>query len=191
MFSTGFRLICRLLQPFRCLRLSLQFFHTAALMCCVTVLLLTGFSVYLPLRGMMMSQRWAPLIKLLLVCLWFGVSHNQQIDETASRQPPSGHITVLFDFMFMHSLVKSLTRVCGFFFCAGKMARPLHWGLLLLCIACFCSQLVATGNQSSRGQTGRSQTQPDQSQSLRDSLWFLATSLVPCCSIQVTKTFFW
>ncbi|XP_070765963.1 chemokine-like protein TAFA-4 [Enoplosus armatus] len=44
----------------------------------------------------------------------------------------------------------------------GKMtlnvlARPLHWGLLLLCVVGFCSQLVATGNQSSRGQRGSSQ----------------------------------
>uniref|UniRef100_G3NGU1 TAFA chemokine like family member 3 n=1 Tax=Gasterosteus aculeatus aculeatus TaxID=481459 RepID=G3NGU1_GASAC len=36
-------------------------------------------------------------------------------------------------------------------------AGPLHWGLLLLCIVGWCSQLVSTGNQSSRGQTGSSQ----------------------------------
>ncbi|XP_031700150.1 chemokine-like protein TAFA-2 isoform X1 [Anarrhichthys ocellatus] len=34
------------------------------------------------------------------------------------------------------------------------LAGPLHWGLLLLCIVGLCSQLVSTGNQSSRGQTG-------------------------------------
>uniref|UniRef100_H3D4T9 TAFA chemokine like family member 4b n=2 Tax=Tetraodon nigroviridis TaxID=99883 RepID=H3D4T9_TETNG len=33
-------------------------------------------------------------------------------------------------------------------------ARPFHWSLLLLCVAGVCSQLVATGNQSSRGQMG-------------------------------------
>ncbi|XP_018529965.1 chemokine-like protein TAFA-4 [Lates calcarifer] len=37
------------------------------------------------------------------------------------------------------------------------LAWPLHWGLLLLCILSLCSQLVSTGNQSSRGQTGSSQ----------------------------------
>ncbi|KAM9351012.1 chemokine-like protein TAFA-2 [Symphorus nematophorus] len=37
------------------------------------------------------------------------------------------------------------------------LARPLHWGLLLLCIVGFFSQLVSTGNQSSRGQTGSKQ----------------------------------
>ncbi|KAM7411497.1 hypothetical protein PAMA_021472 [Pampus argenteus] len=37
------------------------------------------------------------------------------------------------------------------------MERSLHWGLLLLCIVSFCSQLVSTGNQSSRGHTGLSQ----------------------------------
>ncbi|KAM8864670.1 chemokine-like protein TAFA-4 isoform 3-T3 [Spinachia spinachia] len=34
---------------------------------------------------------------------------------------------------------------------------PFHWGLLLLCAAALCSQLVSTGNRSSRGQTGSSQ----------------------------------
>uniref|UniRef100_A0A3B4VCS5 TAFA chemokine like family member 3 n=2 Tax=Seriola TaxID=8160 RepID=A0A3B4VCS5_SERDU len=55
----------------------------------------------------------------------------------------------------------SITRA-ELFFCAGKMelntsARPLHWGLLIFCIVSLCSQLVSTGNQSSRGQTGSSQ----------------------------------
>lgn len=51
-----------------------------------------------------------------------------------------------------------------------------HWGLLLLCIAAFCSQLVATGNQSSGGPSGRCQTHPDQLNPLRGSLWLLVTS---------------
>ncbi|TNM86809.1 hypothetical protein fugu_007039 [Takifugu bimaculatus] len=38
-----------------------------------------------------------------------------------------------------------------------RSVRPSHWGLLLLCTAAFCSQLVATGNQSSRGQRGSEQ----------------------------------
>lgn len=50
---------------------------------------------------------------------------------------------------------------------------PSHWGLLLLCIAAFCSQLVATGNQSSGGPSGRCQTHPDQLNSLRGSLWLI------------------
>ncbi|KAK1898292.1 Chemokine-like protein TAFA-4, partial [Dissostichus eleginoides] len=37
------------------------------------------------------------------------------------------------------------------------LPRPLHWSLLLLCVVSLCSQLVSTGNQSSRGQTGSSQ----------------------------------
>ncbi|KAK2851704.1 hypothetical protein Q5P01_007980 [Channa striata] len=37
----------------------------------------------------------------------------------------------------------------------STLAGPLHWGLLLLCL---CSQLVSTGNQSSRGQTGKTGT---------------------------------
>ncbi|XP_073325806.1 chemokine-like protein TAFA-4 [Pagrus major] len=37
------------------------------------------------------------------------------------------------------------------------LARPIHWGFLLLCIVGFCSQQVSTGNQSSRGQTGSKQ----------------------------------
>ncbi|TNN73520.1 Protein FAM19A4 [Liparis tanakae] len=37
------------------------------------------------------------------------------------------------------------------------LAGPLHWGLLLLSIVGLCSQLVSTGNQSSRGQAGSSQ----------------------------------
>lgn len=64
------------------------------------------------------------------------------------------------------------------FFSTGKMklnmlARPLHWGLLLLCIVSLCSPLVSTGNRSSRGQTGRCQTQPDHLHTLWDSLWLL------------------
>lgn len=54
-------------------------------------------------------------------------------------------------------------------------AGPVRWSLLLLCVAGFCSQLVATGNQSSRGQMGRCQTQPDQCQSPRGSLGLLVT----------------
>uniref|UniRef100_A0A3Q3JN94 TAFA chemokine like family member 3 n=1 Tax=Monopterus albus TaxID=43700 RepID=A0A3Q3JN94_MONAL len=38
------------------------------------------------------------------------------------------------------------------------LARPLHWGLLLLCAVSLCSQQVSTGNQSSRGQPGRCKT---------------------------------
>ncbi|KAK2897369.1 hypothetical protein Q8A73_013749 [Channa argus] len=38
----------------------------------------------------------------------------------------------------------------------NTLAGPLHWGLLLLCL---CSHLVSTGNQSSRGQTGKCQMQ--------------------------------
>ncbi|KAF7667450.1 hypothetical protein LDENG_00060310 [Lucifuga dentata] len=34
------------------------------------------------------------------------------------------------------------------------LAQPLHWSLLLLCLVSFCRQTVASGNQSSGGQTG-------------------------------------
>lgn len=73
---------------------------------------------------------------------------------------------------FMVSLFK---KTCWFWVCmnflfpAGKMrlnilARPLHLGLLALCIAVLCSEPVSAGNQSSRGQTGECQTQPDRLQ---------------------------
>lgn len=53
---------------------------------------------------------------------------------------------------------------------AGKMkllsqAGLFHRGLLRLCIAALCIQLVSSGNQSSRGQTGGCQTPPDQPRS--------------------------
>lgn len=56
-------------------------------------------------------------------------------------------------------------------------ARPFYWSVLLLCIAGFCSQLVAIGNQSSRGRMGRCQTLPDQCQSPRGSLGLMVTNL--------------
>lgn len=61
------------------------------------------------------------------------------------------------------------------FLCAEKMklatlVGPLHWGLLHLCIAGLCIQLVSSGNQSSRGQTGGCQTPPDQPRSPKNSL---------------------
>lgn len=68
-----------------------------------------------------------------------------------------------------------------------RCVRPSHWGLLLLCTAAFCSQLVATGNQSSRGQRGRCQTQPDHLNSLRGSLWLLVTSLGAGLTVSATK----
>lgn len=63
-------------------------------------------------------------------------------------------------------LILSVLETSSFFsHRAGEMklnilARPIHWGFLLLCIVGFCSQPVSSGNQSSRGQTGRSQTRP-------------------------------
>lgn len=66
-------------------------------------------------------------------------------------------------------------------------ARPFHWSLLLLCIAGFCSQPVATGNQSSRGRMGRWQTQPDQCQAPRGSLGLLVTNLGARMTVSATK----
>lgn len=68
-----------------------------------------------------------------------------------------------------------------------RSVRPSHWGLLLLCTAAFCSQLVATGNQSSRGQRGRCQTQADQPNSPRGSLRLLVTSLGAGLTVSATK----
>lgn len=100
-----------------------------------------------------------------------------------SRVRPHQKHLINLDFTVMHVIGRRIVHECLFLFCAGKMklnilARPLHLGLLFLCMVGFCSQLVSTGNQSSRGQTGRCQTQPDHSRSLRDSLWLLVTSLV-------------
>lgn len=107
-----------------------------------------------------------PPIGLLLACLWF--VYSLHIAYTS----PNQLIDVIILWMTRvrwHQKHLVNPHVCPnvrkrHYFCAGKMklntsARPLHWGLLLLYIAGFCSQQVSTGNQSSRGQTGGCQTQ--------------------------------
>lgn len=85
----------------------------------------------------------------------------------ANRCDSMNHIS---GYTFLHFYVHVLywgnnwpdsSNVCKVAFsCAGNMegntlARPLHWGLLIFCAVSLCSQIVSTGNQSSRGQTGR------------------------------------
>lgn len=87
---------------------------------------------------------------------------------------------ILWKFLFLFSYADRNMNVI-------ISARPLHWSLLLLCIAGFYNQLVAIGNQSSRGRMGRCQTQPDQCQSPRDSLRLLVTNLGARMTVSTIK----